>query len=64
MSYYLTKAMPLLELLHDPVSFKEIAAVQATTAARVLGGPPALIGASSRQLAAALKAAGFQIARG
>ena len=55
--------MPLLEPLHDPVPFEEVAAVLADAASRVPGGPPALIGASSRQLAAALEAAGFQVVR-
>jgi hypothetical protein len=55
--------MPLLEPLQDPVPFEEVAAVLADAASRVPGGPPALIGASSRQLAAALETAGFQVVR-
>ena len=47
----------------EPVPFDEVAAVLAAAAARVPGGPPALIGASSRRLAAALEQAGFQVVR-
>jgi hypothetical protein len=55
--------MPLLQPLHDPVPFEKVAAVLAEAASRVRGGPPALIGASSRQLAAALEAGGFEVVR-
>jgi hypothetical protein len=47
----------------EPVPFEEIAAVLAEAASRVLGGPPALIGVTSRHLAAALVQAGFEVVR-
>jgi len=59
----LSIAMPLLEPLPDPVPFEEVAAVLAHAASRVTGGPPAMIGASGRHLAAALEAAGFRVVR-
>jgi hypothetical protein len=55
--------MALLPPLPEPVPFDEVAAVLAEAASRVPGGPPALIGASSRHLAAALENAGFQVVR-
>ena len=55
--------MPMLQPLNDPVPFEDVAAVLAEAASRVPGGPPALIHASSRHLAAALDAAGFQVMR-
>ena len=55
--------MPILPAIPEPVPFDEVAAVLATAAGRVRGGPPALIEASSRQLAAALEAAGFRVVR-
>ncbi len=55
--------MPICLPAFDPVPFEEVADVLASAAARVPGGPPALIGVSSRHLAAALEAAGFRIIR-
>ena len=55
--------MPILQPLADEVPFEEVAAVLAAAATRVSGGPPALIGASGRQLAGALEAAGFSVVR-
>jgi hypothetical protein len=55
--------VPLLEPLPDPVPFDEVAAVLADAAARVSGGPPALVTASGKQLAAALANAGFRVVR-
>ena len=51
--------MTLLPGLPEAVPFEEVAEVLAAAASRVQGGPPALIGASSRHLAAALELAGF-----
>lgn len=56
--------MPLIQPPSpEPVPFEEIAAVLAEAASRVPGGPPALIGASSRHLATALVQAGFEVMR-
>ena len=55
--------MPLVPPLPDPVPFDEVADALADAAARVSGGPPALIAASGRQLAAALEVAGFRVVR-
>jgi thiamine pyrophosphate-dependent acetolactate synthase large subunit-like protein len=55
--------MPLIQPLPAPVPFEEVAAVLADAAARVSGGPPALVTASGRQLAAALETAGFRVVR-
>jgi hypothetical protein len=55
--------MPLLPPLPDPVPFEEVAAVLARAASRVPGGPPVMVTASGRHLAAALEAAGFQVVR-
>jgi hypothetical protein len=56
-------SMPLSPPNSDAVPFEEVAAVLARAAARVPGGPPALVEASGRHLAAALEAAGFQVTR-
>jgi hypothetical protein len=45
------------------VPFDEVANVLADAAARVSGGPPALVTATGRQLAAALETAGFRVVR-
>ncbi len=50
---------PLPEL----VPFDEVVAVLEAAARRVPGGPPALIAAGSRHLAAALEVAGFRVVR-
>jgi len=55
--------MPLIQPVPAPVSFEEVAAVLADTAARIAGSPPALVTASGRQLAAALGGAGFRVVR-
>ena len=55
--------MPLLDPASEPVPINEVAAVLEQAASRVPGGPPALIGTSSRHLAAALEAAGFRVVR-
>ncbi len=55
--------MPLVEPLPDPVPFDEVAAVLAQAASRVPGGPPVMVAASGRHLAAALEAAGFRVVR-
>ena len=55
--------MLLVPPLPDPVPFDEVAEVLADAAARVSGGPPALVTASGRQLAAALETAGFRVVR-
>jgi hypothetical protein len=55
--------MPLLPALPEPVPFDEVASVLAQAARRVPGGPPALIEAGGRHLAAALDAAGFRVVR-
>ena len=55
--------MPILPPLPELVPFEEVAEVLADAARRVPGGPPALIGASGRHLAAALDAAGFRVVR-
>jgi hypothetical protein len=55
--------MPLPPPVPEPVPFDEVANVLAEAASRVRGGPPALVGASGRHLAAALDAAGFQVVR-
>ena len=55
--------MTLVAPLPDPVPFDEVADVLANAAARVSGGPPALVTASGRQLAAALETAGFRVVR-
>jgi hypothetical protein len=56
-------AMPILPPLPEPVPFDEVADVLAQAAGRVPGGPPALIAAGGRHLAAALDAAGFRVVR-
>jgi hypothetical protein len=56
-------AMPLLDPRPEPVPLEEVAAVLAHAAARVPGGPPAMITASGRQLAAALQDAGYRVVR-
>jgi len=56
--------MQLFQPVPDPVPFDEVADVLADAAARVTGGPPALVTASGRQLAAALETAGFRVVRG
>jgi len=43
----------------EPVPLQEVADVLAAAVSRVHGGPPALIGASSRHLAATLEQAGY-----
>jgi hypothetical protein len=53
--------MPLMPPLPAPVPFEEVAEVLADAAARVSGGPPALVTASGGQLAAALETAGFRV---
>ena len=53
----------MLPGLPEPVPFEEVAAVLAEAVSRVQGAPPALIGASSRHLAAALELAGFHVVR-
>ena len=53
----------LPQFTSEPVPFDEVAAVLADAASRVSGGPSALIGASSRHLAAALATAGFRVVR-
>jgi hypothetical protein len=55
--------MMLLPPACEPVPFDEVAAMLAQAASRVSGGPPALVGASGRHLAAALEAAGFRVFR-
>ena len=55
--------MPLLQPLPESVPFEEVAAVLARAASRVSGGPPVLIDAGGRHLAAALDAAGFRVVR-
>jgi hypothetical protein len=55
--------MPLVPPLPNPVPFDEVADVLADAAARVTGGPPALVTASGRQLATALETAGFRVVR-
>jgi hypothetical protein len=45
------------------VPFEEVAEVLADAATLVSGGPPALVTASGRQLAAALESAGFRVVR-
>jgi hypothetical protein len=55
--------MPIVQPLPETVPFDDVAAVLAQSASRVPGGPPALITASGRQLAAALEAAGFRVVR-
>jgi hypothetical protein len=55
--------MPLVEPAPHDVPFEEVASVLADAACRVAGGPPALIAASGRHLAAALEAAGFRVVR-
>jgi hypothetical protein len=55
--------MPLVEPAPDHVPFEEVAAVLADAACRVTGGPPAMIAAGGRHLAAALEAAGFRVIR-
>ena len=55
--------MPLVPPLPDQVPFDEVADVLADAAARVTGGPPALVTASGRQLAAALETAVFRVVR-
>jgi hypothetical protein len=55
--------MPLIQPLPASVPFEEVADVLADAAARVTDGPPALVTASGRQLAAALETAGFRVVR-
>jgi hypothetical protein len=55
--------MAILPHVPEQVPLEEVAAVLAAAASRVRGGPPALIDASSRQLAAALEAAGYRVVR-
>jgi hypothetical protein len=55
--------MNLLDPVPDPVPFEEVATVLARAAARVRGGPPAMVTASGHQLAAALEQAGFRVVR-
>ncbi len=55
--------MPLFAPSPEQVPFDEVAEVLAAATRTVIGGPPALIGASGRHLAAALDAAGFQVVR-
>jgi hypothetical protein len=55
--------MPLLPPAPEPVPFDEVADVLAQAALRVGGGPPAMITASGRHLAASLEAAGFCVVR-
>ncbi len=55
--------MPLFDPVADPVPLEEVAAVLAQAAARVTGGPPAMIAATGGQLGAALAAAGFRVVR-
>jgi len=55
--------MPLLDPAPDDVPFEEVAAVLADAACRVTGGPPAIVAASGRQLAAALETAGLRVVR-
>ena len=52
--------MPILPPLPEPVPFDEVAEVLAAAASRVPGGPPAMVTAGGRHLAAALAQAGFQ----
>ena len=59
----LTAAMKMLDPHPEPVPLEEVAAVLAHAAARVPGGPPAMITASGRQLAAALQDAGYRVVR-
>ena len=56
-------AMPLLPPRPAPVPFEEVADVLARAASNVPGGPPLLVTASGRHLAAALEAAGFTVVR-
>jgi hypothetical protein len=53
--------MSLFPPVRAPVPFEEVAEVLADAATRVSGGPPALVTASGRQLAAALESAGFRV---
>ncbi len=55
--------MPLIPPYPEPVPFDQVAEVLADAARRVPGGPPALVSASGRHLAAALDAAGFWVVR-
>ena len=55
--------MKMLDPHPEPVPLEEVAAVLAHAAARVPGGPPAMITASGRQLAAALQDAGYRVVR-
>ena len=55
--------MPLLQPLPEPVTFEEVAAVLDEAAIRSRGGPPYVINAAGRHLAAALDAAGFRVVR-
>lgn len=55
--------MPLLPPVPEPVPFDEVAEVLAQAARLVPGGPPAMISAGGRHLAAALDAAGFRVVR-
>jgi hypothetical protein len=55
--------MTLLPPLPQPVPFDDVATVLAEAASRVPGGPPALVTASGKHLAAALEAAGFLVVR-
>lgn len=56
-------ACSLLSPSPEPVPFDKVGAVLADAASGVRGDPPALIQASSRQLAAALELAGFKVVR-
>jgi hypothetical protein len=55
--------MPILLPPPEHVPFDEVAAVLGSAVARASGGPPRLICASGRQLAAALEDAGFRVVR-
>jgi hypothetical protein len=55
--------MPLVQPIPDPIPFDDVAAVLADAVRRVPGGPPTLVTASGRQLAAALEDAGFRVMR-
>ena len=55
--------MSLLQPLPEPVPLEEAAAVLDRVARQARGGPMAAVLLDSRQLVAALEAAGFQITR-
>jgi hypothetical protein len=59
----MTLAEPLVPPAPEPVPFEEVAYTLAEAARRVPGGPPALVTASGRHLAAALEAAGYAVVR-